>query len=593
MSDNNDRELGRIVLNFDFDKIKRKVEGEGNQWASYSDLFMVLSVVFLLLYVTASLRTGTISVKSHYELEEARQKVQNIKSQIQVYESLKNQYLQEQATEGEEKTYKELMSKLTLLRDEAKDEKEQLRKKASENEKKEHALNEYQQMVRNIINAQLVAKARIIKRNETIDRKQKEIEVLDDVVAQKETQINQNNRQIARTEAELSRNIEQLKKTYRAKKIQKSTYEKQLQKLQDKSEQKISKLNQKSRSYLSELTEAKSQLTEVSQELVSKNQELKQKKQKTSELLSKLQNIEAINQEKVEKVQRELNTKLIAETQRYKKQLKAEKLSAVQKLAKEKEHREKLKELNKKYNEQVGSLNEQITATKQQIGAAKAEKKQAVKQLAAFKASSAKELAELESDLEKSQANVVKTKRLAKAIAKNFKKSGVKASVNEKNGDVTIQFGKEYFDTGKANLKSNMKTILMKLVPVYAKSLLADPEIAKEIDAVEIVGFASPTYRGKFVDPHSLKARDKKAINYNLDLSLSRAKSTFSYIFDPKKFSYDYQKDLLKLVKVSGRSYFASENPSRSLANKSSKDFCDKYDCKGAQRVLIKFKLKN
>ena len=48
-------------MSLDYDKIKKKEEA--NQWTSNSDLFMVLSVVFLLLYVVSSLRNGTEAIE--------------------------------------------------------------------------------------------------------------------------------------------------------------------------------------------------------------------------------------------------------------------------------------------------------------------------------------------------------------------------------------------------------------------------------------------------------------------------------------------------------------------------------------------------
>ena len=53
-------------MSFDYDRIKAKDEG-GSHWATYSDLFMVLSLVFLLLYVTASLRSGTAGLQTQVE----------------------------------------------------------------------------------------------------------------------------------------------------------------------------------------------------------------------------------------------------------------------------------------------------------------------------------------------------------------------------------------------------------------------------------------------------------------------------------------------------------------------------------------------
>ena len=56
-----------------------------------------------------------------------------------------------------------------------KEEKIKLREQAHENEKKEQALNKYQQMIRNIINSNMIAKSRIKNRDTMISNQDVEI----------------------------------------------------------------------------------------------------------------------------------------------------------------------------------------------------------------------------------------------------------------------------------------------------------------------------------------------------------------------------------------------------------------------------------
>jgi outer membrane protein OmpA-like peptidoglycan-associated protein len=184
--------------------------------------------------------------------------------------------------------------------------------------------------------------------------------------------------------------------------------------------------------------------------------------------------------------------------------------------------------------------------------------------------------------------------RIVKQIKENFRKAGIKADVDEASGEVVLSFGKEYFDTGRSSLKPEMKKILKKFIPVYAKSLFQSEEVAKKLASVEIIGYASPTYKGKYVDPASLSSADKEAVNYNMDLSYRRAKSIFNHIFDKEKMTYAKQKELLPLVKVTGKSFLAEAKRDRGVASGTSvKNFCKKYDCKKAQKVIIKFNLNN
>ena len=168
----------------------------------------------------------------------------------------------------------------------------------------------------------------------------------------------------------------------------------------------------------------------------------------------------------------------------------------------------------------------------------------------------------------------------------------MRADVNPKTGDVVLSFGDEYFESSKYDLKPKMRDMLKKFMPIYSDSLLKDQLIAQKIESVEVIGFASPTYQGKYVDPQSLANGDRAAVNYNLDLSYNRAREIFRYIFDQDKLTYKYQKKLLPLVKVTGRSFLAEGVQGRGLeAGLNNADYCKKYNCKKEQKVIIKFNL--
>ena len=135
-----------------------------------------------------------------------------------------------------------------------------------------------------------------------------------------------------------------------------------------------------------------------------------------------------------------------------------------------------------------------------------------------------------------------------------------------------------------------MEKSLNKLVPIYADSIFKDPKTARKIKSIDIIGYSSPTYRGMYVNPNSTKASDRKAMQYNTDLSIKRARSVFNYIIN--KVNYKQQKKVQPLLKVSGRSYFSGALSGRAPAKAmTQKEFCKKYDCKKEQRVIIKFEL--
>lgn len=207
-------------------------------------------------------------------------------------------------------------------------------------------------------------------------------------------------------------------------------------------------------------------------------------------------------------------------------------------------------------------------------------------------AAMARELGGLRGELAAAKERADARAKLARDIAAALKKAGVEADVNGNTGDVVVSFGKDYFDSGSAELKPTMAGVLQKFIPKYSESLFKDPKIASKITSVDIVGFASPTYKGKYIDPQSLSAEDQAAAKYNLDLSYKRARAIFDYMFDKDKIEYKNQQQLLSLVKVTGRSFFSEGRaPAGVTPGMSHKEFCSKVDCKQAQKVIIKFNM--
>ena len=192
-------------------------------------------------------------------------------------------------------------------------------------------------------------------------------------------------------------------------------------------------------------------------------------------------------------------------------------------------------------------------------------------------------------------ANAVKQARrrkdMAEHIRENFKKDGINADVDSITGDVILDFGSDYFADNSDDLKGGMEGTLRKAIPVYAQSLFGNKQLAKQIASVEIIGFASPTYGGRPVDPTSLSSKDRAAVNYNLDLSYRRARSIFDYVFDTTNMKFNYQSTMLPLIKVTGRSFFSEEIKAGDPGKLSIDEFCGQYNCSKSQRVIIRFGL--
>ncbi len=583
-------------MSLDYQKLKAKNEEEGSFWTSYSDLFMVLSVVFLLLYVVASLRSGTSSVQSQIEYQKVKTENQDLKKQIQAYNALKDDYLEKEASPDEARMYEELMGKLSLLQEEAKEEKKQLEAQAAENDSKARALNQYQQMVRNIVNTNLLSNKKIKFRNEVIKEKNEDISEKKQIIAENQQKISEQDREIK----EKQEILEQRKN--------------EVARLQDEVEEKTESLNQtqaKIQNLNSNLSEKIKELRETATKANTSqavlNRQIAMIKLDNAKKISQLQNAtegmkeelaqaQAEHEAKMAQMKSDFNNKMNAEREQLENQLNLEKATAAEKS-------KALGDFKNKVAAEKAELDNELNKLKDEVGKAKGEAQDASNKLADAKKEHGRYLAAIDKlqkdkdglsgDLKRAQEVMEQKKKLAKKVADQLAKNGIKANVDGKNGDVTIQFG-EYFDTGKADLKSNMKEILQKFVPTYSKALLEDEKVAREISSVEIVGFSSPTYKGKYIDPQSLSDEDKAAVAYNLDLSYNRAKSIFSYIFDKKEMAYKHQKELLPLVKVTGRSFLAEEVKGRDIASGlNHKDYCAKYNCEKSQKVIIRFNLKD
>ena len=579
-------------MGFDYNQLKGNEEGEGNFWASYSDLFMVLSLVFLLLYVVSGLRSGTNSIKSYMEFEQLKKENADYKEQIKAYNTLKDDYLTQGASQSEQETYEKLMDKLSLLKEKAKKEKEDLNKKAKENAEKEEALNQYQQIVRNIINTNMLSAARIKRKNKVITKidknlkeKKQEVKNLNQTVVKKQEEIEQRKQEIYQANTKLDKKVEQLKKAFKKNKITRSMMNAKMKKLRKKASQKINQLRSQTQEVENELQSAMFNLSQAEREIQQKDQTIVQKNVELSNLEQKRKQTE----HEIENMNDEFRKMRAKSQKEFNEQLRIQRLSALERSRKIEAFRDQLAK-------QKNELDQKVQALKGKMKTKQLELAQAEVNILKAKATTKKLVSKnqiLSKNLAKAQKVIEAKKKLTKKISDSLRKAGVKASVDEKTGDVVLDFGENYFDTGKANLKSNMKTTLKKFMPVYSKSLLSDKEIASKIKSVKIVGFASPTYKGRYVDPKSLRQEDREAAKYNLKLSYKRAESIYDYIFDKKNMSYEYQKEILPLVEVAGKSYFSeSERKQRDIASKlSAKEFCKKFDCKKSQKVIIKFDL--
>lgn len=558
-------------MSFDYNKVKAKSEDpHGNSWTAYSDLFMMLSTVFLLLYVSVSLRSQTNSIEVYQKAKQLAAQNADLEEQIQVYNALRDNHLKKGASGQEQEVYKKLMSKLELLQDEARDEKNELRKKAKENEDKEYALNEYQKLVRNIINTNILSKTQLQRRDQIIGKKEsinrdqrRVISTQESEIASLNQTVEENQNKIKQINTDLERKIKALHQQQKSAAITRKQMDQKIAMLRSQSAVTLQKLKAENQKALAELEQSHAQ-------------ETSQIKQSYAEQTAQMRKEFAANE-----------ARLKAELES---QLNRERVTGAARLKRMQEFAAQAKARADQLNTQVSELDTKLGAVEAEKGQALAEKSRA---LAAVEGLS-KQNAGLSADLKRAQELANARNELAKRIKGELNKAGLSGSVDGKTGDVTLSFGEEYFDTGSANLKPSMETTLKKFMPGYSKSLFSDPKIAQNIENVEIIGFASSTYNGMYVPPDSLRPQDREAINYNLKLSFNRANAIFKHIFDTNKMSFEHQRDLLPKIKVVGRGYLPDGKQGNDLpAGMTEKVFCQKFNCKQAQKVIIKFKLKD
>ncbi|WII70820.1 microtubule-binding protein [Bdellovibrio sp. 22V] len=526
-------------MSFNYAKNKEH-NSQDSFWTSYSDLFLGLSTIFLLLYVTASLRTGTEGLRNQVENQKLSMKVEELQHQLKMYESVKNDYLANQATKDEAQEYQELMDKLTLLQEDAKTEKDRLVQEALENEKKVKALNKYQQMVRNVLNANKMAKSKIINRDDLIKEQDVEIETQETTIADlnkdiqdKKQLISQGEMKIKQTQAVLQKRVNELRYAYKMNKLSKNLFEQKMAQARAESQQKVEALSQANAQYQQQLQAASTQLGQVQGEL-SQTQGLLAQKENEAKYLSG-----ALSKTKAESQAR-------------------------------------MAAMSAGFAQEKAGL---------QAGMA-AERAANARRVAAMQGA----LADTQGQLAKAKAEIEARKMVAGEIQRGFAKAGIKADIDMESGDVVLDFGQAYFDSDSDRLKAEMKNVIERAMPIYSRSLFGNPKVSDKISAVEIIGFASPTYQGRYIDPRSPKPEDKVALKYNMDLSYRRAKSIFAYMLDDQNVQFDHQKELMSLMKVSGRSFLEVMNvQNRNVATAA--EFCKQNDCKKAQRVIIRFSM--
>ncbi|SMF36510.1 hypothetical protein [Pseudobacteriovorax antillogorgiicola] len=590
-------------MNFDYEKIRRQQDDGGSHWASYSDLFMALSFLFLLLYVVASFRTGTVSHSAKLKQIDLVEDQRRLQEQIRVYERISKNYVDEEATKAEKQLYDDVISQLDLLGDKSTEKQRELKKQLAEEMQKTEKLNRYQETIKNLITANMNSTKDVKVREKKLSQRVKELNELEFALRKKQRELNVTGEELDKTVSKLRETSRREQQTRIAAAQKEKELKTQIESITEESKQKLEQARQ-------ELESRQMALQEKTQQLEDAKGTIAEQAQRNQQLIKQVETAQAQSQAKIQQLEQAHQSLLEEEKKKYQETLKKTQLTAQEKLQAEREYRAKVEAEAQKFNSKLSGLKDELQQRDQKMTELRDKQRSLASQnanLSKSLASAKNEQGKLKEALQERQAEAVemakalkaaeakanRRKEVAKKIAESFRNSGLDVSVNPDNGDLILNFGQEYFDTGKYFIKSGMTEVLNQAVPIYAKSLFEDTSISKFINSVEIVGFASPTYKNRVVDPNSLDPRDRTAINYNLDLSYKRARAIFKHIFNTNRMNFDYQQRLLPLVKVTGRSFFTQEIQGGVDSNMDMKSFCKKYDCKKSQNVIIRFNLKD
>ncbi|MEH1936737.1 MAG: OmpA family protein [Nostoc sp.] len=144
-------------------------------------------------------------------------------------------------------------------------------------------------------------------------------------------------------------------------------------------------------------------------------------------------------------------------------------------------------------------------------------------------------------------------------VVGQMKSNNINVKVNPDNGDVSIQES-ILFAKGSTELKPEGKAFLRRFIPVYSGVIFSKPEFDQEISRVVIEG-------------HTSSEGDDKT---NLQLSLLRASSVYTYIFYDMNFST--KAPLSQKILAAGRGEIESDK---------------KRDNPGDRKVVFRFQFRS
>ena len=162
--------------------------------------------------------------------------------------------------------------------------------------------------------------------------------------------------------------------------------------------------------------------------------------------------------------------------------------------------------------------------------------------------------------------------------------------IDEKTGQVRLNFQESYFVRDSHELSQDMKDFLRIMIPKYARSIYENESAAKLIASLKISGLTSPVHRGRYIDINDTSPRSERARQYNMALSNKRAVAMYNFIFDEVEMgNYRYRTRLKKDMGIAALGFQTAQPVRADLVGKEAD--CLEYNCKKEQATILQFQL--
>ncbi|MDH5580563.1 MAG: hypothetical protein OEY33_01530, partial [Bdellovibrionales bacterium] len=319
-------------MNFNYDKVKKRVEEE-NHWSTYSDMFMVLSLVFLFLYVITGSRVSTINIKMvekeeetqkvkdkvQKQIENLKQKLAHTEQRLKEYQTLTLDYVDKEATLREKQEYDKLFIKMKELTAAEQDKRkviheqiQDLHQRLKDTLAKEKDINQYQSTLKHIISKNAVLKSTVLDKDHNLKISQFSLDESRKKIANNIGKINKLTAQLQNEKTQKEQNIAQWKseKTQFKQRITsiKSSYNEKILALEQNNKMNEEKLKDKIENINRSYSEVKASLNRNKRSLRKTQKQLNFEKEITSKLKQEYQQKISSAKDRYAKKNREIQT---------------------------------------------------------------------------------------------------------------------------------------------------------------------------------------------------------------------------------------------------------------------------------------------